>query len=107
MDELEIQPQEVKQRLERGEKFMLVDVRNDWEHEICRIEGAELMPLSDLTTHLPKMEAAEDVVLYCHHGRRSLDAVAWLRGQGVAQARSMAGGIERWSLEIDPKVPRY
>jgi len=107
MTELEIQPQEVKQRLERGETFLLVDVRNDWEHEICRIEGAELMPLSDLATHLPKFEAAEDVVLYCHHGRRSLDAVAWLRGQGVSQARSMAGGIERWSLEIDPNVPRY
>jgi rhodanese-related sulfurtransferase len=49
----------------------------------------------------------QDVICYCHHGQRSLDVAAWLRAQGVEQAQSLAGGIDRWSLEIDPAVPRY
>jgi adenylyltransferase/sulfurtransferase len=105
-DDLQIQPREVKDRLERGEKFLLVDVRQDWEHQTCRIEGAKLVPLGTIPANLGVFEEADEVVLYCHHGLRSLDAAAFLRQQGV-NARSMAGGIERWSVEIDPKVPRY
>ncbi|MGH9815432.1 MAG: rhodanese-like domain-containing protein [Candidatus Acidiferrales bacterium] len=107
MENLEITPAEVKARLNRGEQFLLLDVREPWEFEMCRIEGAKLVPLGAVASNLQMMQAAEDVVVYCHHGRRSLDAVAWLRQQGVEGARSMAGGIERWSREIDPKVPRY
>lgn len=107
MHNLEIQPKDVKQRLDRGDKFLLVDVRQPWEFDLCRIEGAKLVPLDALPSSLQQFEAAEDVVVYCHHGRRSLDAVAWLRQQGVESARSMAGGIERWSQEIDSNVPRY
>jgi sulfur-carrier protein adenylyltransferase/sulfurtransferase len=104
---LEIEPREVKQLLDRGEEFLFVDVREDWEHQLCRIEGAQLVPLGQLPANVAKFEAAEDIVLYCHSGRRSLDAAAWLRAQGIAGARSMAGGIDRWSREIDPSVPRY
>ena len=107
MERLEITPKQVKERLERGEKFMLVDVREPWEHQLCRIEGAKLVPLGTVASNLQMFEAAEDVVLYCHHGRRSLDAAAWLQQHGVDGARSMAGGIERWSSEVDPSVPRY
>jgi len=107
MDDLQIEPRELKARLNRGEKFLLVDVRHPWEHEICRIEGAELIPLAALGEHVARIESAGEVVLYCHHGIRSLDAAVWLRGQGVEGARSMAGGIDRWSQEIDPAVPRY
>ncbi|HEX9760018.1 MAG TPA: rhodanese-like domain-containing protein [Candidatus Acidoferrales bacterium] len=107
MDNLEIDPREVKARLDRGEKFLLVDVRQQWEHEMCRIEGARLIPLSTVPEHLSALDAAHDVVLYCHHGKRSLDATVWLRQQGVEGARSMAGGIARWSAEIDPSVPQY
>jgi adenylyltransferase/sulfurtransferase len=105
--QIEITPHEVKQRLDRGEKFLLVDCREPWEYEVCRIAGAQLIPMGSVATHLQQLEAAEDVVVYCHHGRRSLDVVAWLQQQGVEGARSMAGGIERWSREIDPSVPRY
>ncbi len=105
--DLQIKPREVKERLDRGERFLLVDVREPWEHQICRIEGARLIPLGSLAAKLPPLEEAEDVVLYCHHGIRSLDAAAWLRAQGVEGARSLAGGIERWATEIDPGVPRY
>jgi rhodanese-related sulfurtransferase len=104
---LEIEPRDVKQMLERGAKLLFVDVREDWEHQLCRIEGAKLIPLGQLPGNVPAFEAADEIVLYCHSGRRSLDAAAWLRAQGIAGARSMAGGIDRWSREIDPSVPRY
>lgn len=107
MDDLQITPLEVKQRLARGENFLLVDVREPWEHQTCRIEGAKLVSLGTIPANLALFEQAGEVVLYCHHGLRSLDAAAWLRAQGVAGARSMSGGIARWSAEIDPSVPRY
>ena len=107
MNDLEITPRDVKQRLDRGDQFLLVDVREQWEHDHCRIQGAQLIPMGSLPSSLAIFERAEEIVVYCHHGRRSLDAVAWLRSQGVESARSMAGGIERWSTEIDPCVPRY
>ncbi len=105
-DNMQVQPREVKQMLERGEPLLLVDVRQDWEHQTCRIEGAKLVPLGTLPSNLALFEEAEAVVLYCHHGMRSLDAAAFLQQQGI-RARSLAGGIDRWSVEIDPKVPRY
>jgi rhodanese-related sulfurtransferase len=107
MSDLEITPQEVKSRLDRGEKLLLVDVREPWEHAQCRIEGAELIPMGTIPANLQKLDSDEDVVFYCHHGMRSLDVANWLRAQGVARAKSMAGGIDRWSAEIDAKVPRY
>ncbi len=71
------------------------------------MEGAKLIPLGSLAANGGALESAEEVVCYCHHGMRSLDAAAWLRSQGVEGAKSMAGGIERWSREVDPSVPRY
>ncbi len=107
MDDLQIEPREFKQRLDRGDEFLLVDVREPWEHELCRIEGAKLIPLGAIPARLALFEQAEHVVLYCHHGMRSLDAVAWLRAQGIEGARSLSGGVDRWATEIDPRIPRY
>jgi adenylyltransferase/sulfurtransferase len=107
MDELEITPADVKARLDRGENLVLVDVREPWEYELCRIEGAKLVPLGALAASLQTLPDVDEVICYCHHGMRSLDAAAWLRFQGIEKAKSMIGGIERWSLDIDPKVPRY
>lgn len=107
MDELEIRPQEVKARLDRGEKLVLVDVREHWEYEVCRIEGAKHVPLGCLAASLQTLPDVDEVICYCHHGMRSLDAAAWLRVQGFEKAKSLAGGIEQWSVEVDPKVPRY
>ena len=104
---IEITPREVEALLERGEKFFFVDVREKWEYDTSRIEGATLIPLREIPSNLPLIEEAGEVVLLCHHGMRSLDAAAWLRSQGVATARSMAGGIDRWAIEVDPAVPRY
>ena len=107
MEDLEIQPAEVKARLEGGENLFLVDVREPWEFEICRIGGAKLVPLGMLAASLNTLPDADEVICYCHHGMRSLDAAAWLRFQGFEKAKSLSGGIERWSLEIDSNVPRY
>jgi rhodanese-related sulfurtransferase len=107
MDDLEITPADVKARLDRGEKVHLVDVREPWEYDLCRIEGARLVPLGSLAASLQTLPDVDEVICYCHHGMRSLDAAAWLRSQGVGRARSMAGGIDRWSVEVDPKVARY
>ena len=104
---IEITPREVRAMFDRGDKFMFVDVREKWEFETSRIEGSELIPLREVPANLGRLEDAEQIVVFCHHGMRSLDAAAWLRSQGVANVRSMAGGIDRWSAEVDPKVPRY
>ena len=107
MPPLEITPAETKQRLDRGDKLLLVDVREPWEFEVCRIEGARLIPLRTIPANLQTLAAGSEIICYCHHGMRSLDAARWLQGQGITGAKSMSGGIDRWSVEIDPGVPRY
>lgn len=107
---LEITPQEIKQRVDAGEKLILVDVREPGEFQQARIDGAELIPMRTIPAELQRLEAHADearLIVYCHHGVRSLNVVNWLREQGVAGCQSMAGGIDRWSREIDPSVPRY
>lgn len=107
MDDLQISVQEVNARIARGDKVLLVDVREPWEFAVCKLPGAQSIPLGALPANLNALLDAEEVICYCHHGMRSLDAAVWLRQQGVASAKSMAGGIERWATEIDPAVPRY
>lgn len=107
MTELEISPADFKERLDSGEPLVLIDVREPWEFEVCRIDGAKLIPMGTIPANLQALDTEEDMICYCHHGMRSLDVAVWLRQQGVESARSLAGGIERWSAEIDPHVPRY
>ena len=107
MTDLEITPLEVKHRLDHGEKLLLVDVREPHEHALCQIEGAVLIPMGSIPANLQKLDTDDDVICFCHHGMRSRDVANWLRSRGVSSAKSMSGGIDRWSTEIDPKVPRY
>jgi len=104
---LEIGAREAAELLKSRKDVMLVDVREAWEYEICRIEGAKLIPMGTIPANLPALDTGEEVICYCHRGMRSLDVAVWLRGQGVEKARSLAGGIDRWSEEIDAKVARY
>jgi rhodanese-related sulfurtransferase len=107
---LEVSPQEVKRRLDSGEKIALIDVREPSEFAIARLENAELVPMRTIPAELSRLDARTDagtLIVFCHHGVRSLNVVNWLREQGVDACQSMAGGIDRWSLEIDPSVPRY
>jgi adenylyltransferase/sulfurtransferase len=107
MNDLEITPAETKRRLDRGEFVLLVDVREPWEFEICQIAGAKLIPMGTIPANLQALDTDDEVICYCHHGMRSLDVAVWLRGQGVARAKSLSGGIDRWAVEIDSTVPRY
>lgn len=107
---LETTPRDIQQRLAAGEKLLLVDVREPHEFQLARISGAELIPMRTVPAQLQRLEAAADdamLIVYCHHGVRSLNVVNWLREQGVGSCQSMTGGIDRWSLEIDPSIPRY
>jgi len=104
---MQISALEVNERIARGDKLLLVDVREQWEYDLCKIPGAKLIPLGTLPANLNTLLDMDEVICYCHHGMRSLDAAVWLRQQGVESAKSMAGGIERWSVEVDPQVPRY
>jgi rhodanese-related sulfurtransferase len=107
---LEITPVEVQRRLQSGEKLALIDVREPGEFQLARIGGAELIPMRAVPAELSRLDvqAAETpLIVFCHHGVRSLNVVHWLREQGVDACQSMAGGIDRWSLEIDPNITRY
>lgn len=102
-----ITPAELDQRRRRGDEIDLVDVREPHEWEIGRIEGARLAPLSSFVEALATMDSARDVVVYCKVGARSAKVVRQLQAAGFRRVWNLAGGINRWSEEIDPTVPRY
>lgn len=105
---IETTPVEVKRLLNAGEALRLVDVREPEEYAICRIEGARLIPMRSIPQYLQELDDdGAPLVAFCHHGVRSLSVVDWLRRQGIENCQSMAGGIDRWSLEVDPSVSRY
>jgi rhodanese-related sulfurtransferase len=107
---LEVDPQEVKQRIDSGEKLHLIDVREPHEFAQAKIEGATLIPMRSVPGELQDLDARAGeatLIVYCHHGVRSLNVVHWLREQGVDACQSMAGGIDAWSLRVDSSVPRY
>ena len=106
---MEIAPQQLAEKLRRGEPIWLLDVRHDWEHQLARLPDQAVIPLHELSTRLEEVqpEPGAQVVCYCHHGVRSLSAAAILREAGFAQAVSLAGGIDLWSRIVDPSVPRY
>jgi rhodanese-related sulfurtransferase len=104
----EISPEDVGQMSKRGESFTLIDVREPWEFQTARIEGATLMPMGDVPSRAhQELDPENHIVVYCHHGVRSMNVTAWLRQQGFEKAQSMAGGIDAWSSRVDGKVPTY
>jgi molybdopterin/thiamine biosynthesis adenylyltransferase/rhodanese-related sulfurtransferase len=102
-----IEPAELAARLRRGDDFDLVDVREPHEWDIARIEGAQLKPLSSFSEAIATLDSSRDVVVYCKSGGRSAKAVRQLQAAGFRRVWNLAGGILRWSEEIDPSVPRY
>ena len=89
-------------------KARLVDVREPWEFATARIEGSLPIPMGDVPARAhQELDPEERVLVVCHHGIRSMNVTVWLRNQGFEQAQSVRGGIDAWSVEVDPKVPRY
>jgi adenylyltransferase/sulfurtransferase len=98
---------ELHERATRGDRPLLLDVRTPEEWEICRLDGARLIPLQTLPAHTAELDKEAEVVVYCHTGNRSAIAVAFLRRAGFARAENLVGGVAAWAAEIDPAMPRY
>ena len=102
-----ITPEEFAERAARGERARLVDVREAWEFELARVEGAELLPLSRVGEWEGALKDDEEIVFMCHHGVRSASVCAYLARKGFTKLYNLAGGIDRWAVEVDPRMPRY
>jgi rhodanese-related sulfurtransferase len=107
MLDFEISPAEAAELMRAG-NTRLIDVREPWEFATARIEGSVAMPMGDVPTRAhQELDPEERLVVLCHHGMRSMNVTAWLRNQGFEQVQSLRGGIDAWSAEVDPAVPRY
>ncbi len=104
---VEIEAAELKKEWTTNPDLVVIDVREPHEYTIARIEGTRLIPLSELPGRLAEIDGRADIVTHCHHGVRSLRALELLRGAGFANVRSLQGGIDAWSVTVDPEVPRY
>ncbi len=103
----DVDPTEVKRMLDRGDKFVLVDVREPHEFQICRIPGSTLIPLGELPKRINELNSADEIVAHCKSGMRSAKAVDFLKQAGFKKVRNMTGGILAWSDKVDPTVPKY
>lgn len=98
---------ELKDRLDKGEKIFLLDVREPHEYSMAKIEGSVLIPLGTLPDSLNQLNRDDEIVALCHRGMRSADAVGFLLQQGFSNVKNLIGGIDAWSVEVDSSVPRY
>jgi len=103
---LEITPKQLEAMLRGDDPPVIVDVREPWETEICRIEGSQLIPMSSLPQRLQEIPRGRTIAVVCHAGMRSYQAAAWLLAQGI-EAVSVAGGIDEWAVDVEPGMERY
>jgi rhodanese-related sulfurtransferase len=105
----QISPRELARLLENGHRFRLIDVRQPWENQLACLPDSTLIPLSELPKRAREIApgASETIVVYCHHGIRSQSAADYLLRLGLGNVRSLTGGIDAWSCEVDPSIPRY
>ena len=105
--EFEITPVELKAKMDRGDQFLLIDVREPEEYAICRIQGSKLIPRATLPERLHELSSADEIVVHCKSGARSGMAVDFLKQAGYRKVKNLVGGILRWSDDVDPTVPKY
>jgi sulfur-carrier protein adenylyltransferase/sulfurtransferase len=103
----EMSPHELKRRMDAGEPFELIDVREPFEYEIARINGAKLIPLGEIGERLSELQRERPIIVHCHSGKRSAQAVELLQQHGFTKVYNLEGGIDAWSDQIDPNVPKY
>ena len=103
----EIDPVEVKAKIDRGDRFVLIDVREPHEYQICSIPSAKLIPLGELPKRVNELNSADEIVAHCKSGMRSAKAVEFLKQAGFKKVKNMKGGILAWSDKVDPRVPKY
>ena len=102
-----ISPKELKTRLDKGDNLVLLDVREDWEYSLAKIDGSILVPLGTLPQSLTRLNRESEIIAICHHGMRSADATNFLLQQGFPNVKNLVGGIDAWSTQVDGAVPRY
>lgn len=102
----DITPQDLKARLDRHEPLVLLDVREDWETALCRLDNATHIPIEEIEFRTAELDPAEEIVVYCHHGVRSAAVADFLRQQGF-KAVNLQGGVDQWARAIDPGMKRY
>jgi adenylyltransferase/sulfurtransferase len=103
----EISPSELAEKIARGDDMQLIDVREEWEWQLARIEGARLIPLGTIEDQLSSLDPKREVVLYCKVGARSMHAAEILADAGFVKVTNVEGGINRWRSEVDPTIARY
>ena len=102
-----ISPKELKKSLDNGDKLVLVDVREEWEYSLAKVDGSILIPLGTLPQSLAQLNRDSEIIAICHHGMRSADATNFLLQQGFPNVKNLVGGIDAWSIQVDGAVPRY
>ena len=105
--DIEITTHELKKLIDEKSSFTLIDVREPHEYEICRIEGATLIPLATIANQMTGLDQTGEMITYCHAGIRSYKAAEFLKSMGFGKVRSLKGGIKAWSKDIDPSIPVY
>jgi len=100
-------PRDLKNHLDQGGKPVLLDVREQWEFDYCRIGGSELIPMGKIHLHLDDIDPAAEVIVICHHGIRSRQVAYYLETQGFTDVVNLEGGVERWAQEVDPSMRQY
>lgn len=102
-----LEPAELARRLAQGEDLAVLDVRESQEIAIAPFPSAHWIPLGELVRRVEELDPSRSWICLCHHGVRSARAAAFLASQGFERVWNLSGGIERWSLEVDPRTPRY
>jgi rhodanese-related sulfurtransferase len=103
----EVSPQDLTARLDRNEAPLLLDVRQDWETQLCRLPNAVHIPIEELELRVEELNAQDEIVVYCHQGVRSAAVAEYLRSLGFRDVRNLSGGLDLWARTIDPSMRRY
>jgi len=107
MSDLNQTCEQVQARLEQEKTLLLLDVREAPERAFCAIAGSEHIPMGEIPQHLDRLDRDTEMVVYCHHGMRSMQVVQYLKMNGFDRVHNLAGGIDAWSQSVDPELPRY
>ncbi len=108
VSDLEITVDEFRDILSnKSNNLVILDVREPHEYQICKINGSKLIPLGDLPSRINELDTADDIIVHCHHGMRSLQATRFLKHMGFKRVKNLSGGIDEWAEKHDPSIPRY
>ncbi len=103
----ELTPNQLKEKMEMKNDFILLDVRENFEYEICKIKGAVEIPLRELAARSGELDKSKEIVAYCHSGARSMEAIMFLKSSGFKKVKHLRGGISSWAEDVEPKMQRY